>query len=117
MCLCTKIICCEKTLEYIETLELEKDAPEDIITGFSVMHLYPDHNDLDLEIPLGEQNPEGKWSAYHWGRYPGVTRYRGFTVVTTGNRPKPPLTKKQRRPIMRALRLQAKIDAKNKQNN
>lgn len=112
-----KSFAAKKTLEYVETLELEKDAPEDVIIGFSVMHLYPNPDDMDIEIPLGETNPEGKWAAYHWGRYPVVTRYKGFTVVTTGNRPKPPITKKQRRPIMKALRLQAKIESKYKKNN
>lgn len=103
-----------KVIEYIEPLELENDAPEDIIIGFSVVNLFPNPEDLNIEIPLGVNNSEGKWTAYHWGRYPVVSRYRGFYVVTVGNKPKPPITKKQRRPVMRNLRLQAAADLKNK---
>lgn len=96
-----------KTRAYIESLSLEPNAPEDIIIGFSLMHVFPDASLYEIEAPRGSNNPEGAWTAYQWRDYPNVGRYQHLSVVTTGNRPSPPLTKKQRRPVMTALRLSA----------
>ncbi len=95
----------QKVLDYVKTLELSEQAPEDIIIGFSTIDLFPDSGLHDITRPLSQTPGESKWAAYNWALYPDVRAvYAGYTVVTTGNKPEPPLHKKHRLPVMRALR-------------
>lgn len=95
----------QKVLDYVKTLELSDHAPEDIIIGFSTIDIFPDSALHDITRPLSQEPGVAKWAAYNWVLYPEVRpAYMDYTVVTTGNKPKPPLHKRHRLPVMRALR-------------
>lgn len=89
---------------YVEGLELDPVMPEDVTVGFSTMHLYPDPESR-MVFPIGGKGDA--WTAYRWGYYPDARPYRGCTMVTVGDPPPAPLTKEQRLPVMRNLRLVA----------
>lgn len=96
----------KKVAEYISSLELYPNAPEDVIIGFSTVDSFPDRELYDITPPLSKNPEHGKWAAYNWAVYPDVLPfYANHMVVTTGNIPKPPLYKKHRLPVMKALRL------------
>lgn len=80
-------------------------APEDRSIANAIMYLFPDKNQHDLSHPCSKKHPDSVWAGYHWGCYPNVTSYDKFSVIVTGNRPEPPLTRSNRVDVMRALRL------------
>lgn len=89
---------------YVEALELDPMMPEDVTVGFSAIRLYPEPESR-LIFPIGGKGDA--WTAYRWGYYPDARPYRGCTMVTVGDPPPAPLTKEQRLPVMRNLRLVA----------
>lgn len=95
--------------EYIRGLELLPDAPEDIVIGTSALNLYPDAERLMIRPPYGPEAPDSGWTAYHWARYPDVKGYQRFTMVTTGNPPPQPLSRRHRLPVMKNLRQLAEL--------
>lgn len=103
-CYCIRAHAVKKTLGYIETLEISDMAAEDVIIGLSIFHLFPDPS-LHILTPTDQKGT--KWTAYHWGYYPDARMYHGATIITVGNKAPAPLTKKQRLPVMKALRMQA----------
>lgn len=95
----------KKIREYIAPLELYPNSPEDVVIGFSTIECFPGSENYDITPPLSKNPAHGKWAAYNWAVYPDVLPfYGGHLVVTTGNKPKAPLQKKHRLPVMRALR-------------
>lgn len=93
-----------KLRTYVEGLELDPVMPEDVTVGFSLIHLYPAPERLMI-FPIGGK--DDAWTAYRWGFYPDARHYRRCTMVTVGDPPPAPLTKEQRLPVMRNLRLVA----------
>lgn len=90
--------------EYVRGLELLPDAPEDIVIGTSAFNLYPGEENHMITFPFGPEAPDSGWTAYHWARYPDVRGYQRFMMVTTGNPPPQPLSKRHRLPVMKNLR-------------
>lgn len=91
--------------EILSLTNLPPHAPEDCSIANAIMYLFPDKEQYDLSHPCSKEHPGSVWAGYHWGCYPNVTSYDRFSVVITGNRPEPPLTKSNRVDVMRALRL------------
>lgn len=100
-----KAYAARKVRDYITTLDLYNNAPEDVIIGFSAVECFPGKENYDIATPLSKDPEHGKWAAYNWAVYPDILPfYADHTVVTVGNIPKPPLRKKHRLPVMKALR-------------
>lgn len=95
--------------DYVHGLELLPDAPEDIVIGTSAFNLYPGEKRHLIDPPFGPDAPESGWTAYYWPRYPEVKGYQRFTMVTTGNPPPQPLSKRHRLPVMKNLRQMADL--------
>lgn len=116
-----KAFAAKKVKDYIAPLELYPKAPEDVIIGFSAVECFPGAENYDITPPLSKKPEHGKWAAYNWAVYPDIHPfYDNHMVVTTGNKPKPPIQKKHRLPIMRALRQayeKKQSLARRKQNN
>lgn len=91
--------------EILSLANLPLHAPEDRAMANAIMSLFPEKNQHDLSPPCSKEYPDSVWAGYHWGCYPNVTSYDKFSVIITGNRPEPPLTKSHRVNVMRALRL------------
>lgn len=103
-CYCIRGHAVKKALDYIESIEISNIAAEDVVIGFTICNLFPDRS----QHLLYKTDAKGtKWTAYHWWYYPDTRHYHGRSVITVGNRAPAPLTKKQRLPVMKNLRLQA----------
>lgn len=115
-----KAYAARKVREYITTLDLASNAPEDVIIGFSTIDVFPGAENYAIVRPLSKDPEDGLWAAYSWTLYPDVFPfYDNYIVVTTGNIPKPPLYKRHRLTVMRALRMkyEEKYAAQKKKNN
>lgn len=95
----------KKARTILASTPLPSTAPEDISIARAVLYLYPEEHHRELSRPCTRETPHSVWAGYHWGTYPNVTSYRRFSVVVTGNRPEPPLTREHRVEVMRSLRL------------
>lgn len=105
---CLKAHAAIKTRDYLESIQIGPGAAEDVFVGFSVTKLFPEPEAHAIT------KPGGKWAAYSWWNYPDGNKYRQATMVTAGNPPPEPLTKKLRKVVMENLRKQAAIALKAK---
>lgn len=114
LCYCIRAHAVKKTLEYLNEIDIPNHAAEDVVINFAVCTLFPDPS---LHLIHKTDEAGTKWTAYSWWNYPSSKGYRGKSVITVGNGPPAPLSKKQRRPMMRNLRLEAASYLKEKLNN
>lgn len=110
-CYCIRAHAVKRALECLTVLEIPEHAPEDILIGMTIYHLFPGPECLVIHSPV---DVDSTWKAFNWWDYPDPRKYKNLTVVTTGNPPPIPITKKQRPIMMRYLRKVACLNIQRK---
>lgn len=103
-CYCIRASAVKKAIDYLHACDIPDHAPEDILIGLAIYKLFPDESAHTIHSPV---KPGATWRAFHWWDYPDARKYRQASVITTGNPPPAPMTRKQRPVMMRYLRTEA----------